>query len=86
MFEDLLKECDFEYNRKFVNFLDGGVSADKSYKTLNTPMAQDGDITKIIRKGEYGVQASTPQNQTFQGFGVNARETGEDLKSIQAVP
>jgi hypothetical protein len=31
MFDDLMKECDFEYNRKFVNFLDGGVTVDRSY-------------------------------------------------------
>jgi hypothetical protein len=55
MLEDIMSECDFEYNRKFVNFLDAGVPADKSYNTMNKRTgANDGDITKIIRKGEYG--------------------------------
>jgi hypothetical protein len=35
MFEDLLKECDLEYNRRFTNFLDGGLPTDKSYSSLN---------------------------------------------------
>lgn len=85
MFQDLLKECDLEYNRKFVNFLDGGVAVDKGYNTMNTPHAHDGDITKIIRKGEYGVGISS-QDNNFQGFGVNARTSADQLNSIQAVP
>ena len=53
MLEDVLRECDLEYNRKFVNFLDGGVGQDKSYNAINKTMlaqAIQGDITKIIRK------------------------------------
>ena len=55
MFEDLLKECDLEYNRKFVNFLDGGVSTDKSYTSLNKKSVVPGEtnITQIIRRGEH---------------------------------
>lgn len=47
MLEDILKECDLEYNRKFINFLDGGVASDKSYNSLNKKSAAfDGsDIT-----------------------------------------
>jgi hypothetical protein len=53
----------------------------------NNAKANDGDITKIIRKGEYGIGVSgnAGVENHFQGFGVH-NETQPEMRSIQAVP
>ena len=75
MFEDILTECDLEYDRKFASFLDGGVAADKSYLSINKKASglESNDITQIIRRGEQpGVLDSiTYQPLTFARKSLN---------------